>query len=274
MENKKKCSTKIKETIITKDLKEKIKKFIDSGSKEDLILLEEGHLTYDLSNDNVKEEVDKLCSHKIDLLTLLILLRYAQDKISGDCFFGLEDEKNHKFSLDMVISLLEKYKKFHKVFITKKGSLYFCLEDGTSLRIKARGIFKTERIMQKIFFVDKDTIEKIKYSFASRLGSDFLDKPIKKAECKKGSYPIEIGYYYPMGGVGNFTVSTFRETSESIILLKQIPNHMGNVITQVIDTEEETRTIKNLILSDKYFESFAENNKEAEEKRKYILPAF
>jgi hypothetical protein len=89
--------------------------------------------------------------------------------------------------------LLHEKARFKSIFQTERGSYYFVLHTGQSLRIKnsERGLEIT-RVMNKIFFVDQSQMDKIDQIHAEHGLYALKEKNIIATECATGNFPIEI----------------------------------------------------------------------------------
>lgn len=97
----------------------------------------------------------------------------------------------------LIQELLKEKDLFKHIFKTEKGSIYFTLKTGESLRIKYnenKKCFEAQPLLNKIIFVDEKEADII--SSKRKSGEEmeyFFNSGINKTSYKKGAIPIEIG---------------------------------------------------------------------------------
>ena len=108
--------------------------------------------------------------------------------------------------LSFLKELLLEANRFDKVFKTEKGSIYFVLFSGETLRFKISGgknifglnnpldpvipIFTLSPITGKVFFVDSETLHEFNHML--KITDDWRNKRIKTTDIVIGSHPIEL----------------------------------------------------------------------------------
>jgi hypothetical protein len=183
-----------------------------------------------------------------ELHTILNNLAYGPNANEyNSCMRRIEGRKKPKVLSVILNVLIDNSEKFEKVFQTSKGSTYFQIKTGESLRIKKSDEYKDsttgldkiitieENISKETFFLNQEEVktrqEEIKTKIEQKSYDLLFDKPLTKADYAIGSVVLEINVY-------SETPRMKAEVDDKYIRISCISDspsfHIGDEITKII----------------------------------------
>jgi hypothetical protein len=185
--------------------------------------------TEDKWEDEIKQIEEEIRSTKPDITQSELSDLHEAEFEKIDMKF---DAQQQSLLSEFRTSLLERGEDFQNIFRTERGSTYFVLPSGESLRIKQdhQGIGETLEIHEEIFFVDDETAS----HFSKNKDTSFLNgQPINAHGCEIGINPLEINFHD-----SNDPIKVNKQGAEVVLNNMNRDNrleiHIGHRITQVI----------------------------------------
>lgn len=170
---------------------------------------------------------------------------YDSENIS----FEEKEKKNQELIKNFIKKLIEKKDKFHYVFKTEKGSIYFVLESGQSWRFQKKiNKYEVQPILNKIFFINREIakeFENAEDNYSDGLQEFILNRKISTINPRIGAVPFEFW-------ITGLTEIIFKQEKNYIQIIgtkyrednngeddKVLPHfasgcHMGHSITEII----------------------------------------
>lgn len=166
-------------------------------------------------------------------------------------YMNIMRDKDHEVVSNFLDALLSQKERFTHVYETEKGSTYFVLKSGESLRLKRSrddeekwGRYSVKPMMEKTVFIPSETVELLKTklhegysSTSSWIGIDF-----KMGEYEVGMHPFEINMVHQQGRrmfmeTNNDTFRFVGSEEEGITYTDELnaAYHPGNKIIKIIN---------------------------------------
>ena len=111
-------------------------------------------------------------------------------------------ENSRKVHLDFIKDLIDNRERFQYIFETEKGSIYFVLHSGETMRIKKHkpgiwpGDYQIQNFTKRIFFIDASEENRLKAMILEDNKKENINKLVGKkiflTELREGVIPIEV----------------------------------------------------------------------------------
>lgn len=171
-----------------------------------------------------------------ELQAELKTLDESLDNLVGrDASFAEREDKRQQLLKEFIDKQIKGKDRYENIFRTEKGSIYFILVSGESLRVKQQeeGL-KLQPLCRKVFYVDPQQDKELsEFSKKYNFQEEIIGTPIKTITCDVGATPIEFG-------ITHMPEIKFTEEPGKITILGDILGdfasgyHRGHQITEII----------------------------------------